>query len=712
MKKALSIILAVVMVVAMIPMAALSAFATTDATEIDTWAELVAIGLDTDGGNYILTADLAPTAEELSSFATIALLNINLNGNGKKITGFVGENALFTMTASGGNTVTVENLTVGADTEEYSSVAVLMKNVPEGTECTVRNVTVNAKKVAGTAEQGVSALVAAAKGKLTVENCVNNAEVDGLSRTGAFVGNYTGVDLTVKGCVNNAKITSNDKHYVGGIVGGTETGETATVTNSFVIENCVNYGEISGGGEVGGIVGGFLNNSTQSGTISIKNCKNYGDVFTTVLTSNWKTVGGVVGWYKTTDSILVDGFENRGDISGNGYTAGVIGSIDAKANVGQSITVNNVVNYGTVAGNGNNVAVGLVTSHTWTKLNIPMTVNNVVNYGVITSEKNRDAGLIAGTFQSNTTLTVNGIANFGTVKSLGNVAVGIGFLNGATSITFKNALNMGTVDGSAKRGSVVFANGEHSETEFVIENVINVGTISSAWTAGPILGLTKKATSLTLKNVVNAGAFNTGSGYAIGDYGTVASNLITVTNAAYTHTVTEGCDNGLGAPVTLAEALTKINAIEGFTFGKFKWADEAQTTLVQATPDAIGCQLSAVENGKLSVRFVATIKNTLMYKEVGFNVATNGGAATKLDCRNVYSTLAATDKSGATIKYTAEEFGGSFIYALTVEDVPAVGTVTFTVSPYAVDMDNTTTYTGSVYTVTLVDGVVTSIVEA
>lgn len=712
MKKALSIILAAIMVVAMIPVAAFSAFATTDATEIDTWAELVAIGTDTDGGNYILTADLAPTSEELSAFASIPLLNINLNGNGKKITGFAGENVLFTVAASGGNTVVIENLTVGADTETYKGAAVLMKNVPEGTECTIRNVTANAKKIVGTVEKGVSALVASAKGKLTVENCVNNTEVDGLVRTGAFVGDYTGIALTVKNCVNNAKITSNDQHYAGGIVGGTETISNVEETNTFVIENCVNYGEISGGGEVGGIIGGFRKDTTKSGTISIKNCKNYGNVFTTVLTSNWKTVGGVVGWYKTPDTILVDGFENRGDISGNGYTAGVIGSIDAKENLGQSITVNNVVNYGTVSGNGNNVSVGLVTSHTWSKLKIPMTVNNIVNYGTITSEKNRDAAILAGAFQSESTLTVNGIVNFGTIKSAGNCAVGIGFLNGATNITFKNVLNMGTVDGSAKRGSTVFANGENSVTVFVIENVVNVGTITSAWTAGPILGLTKKATSLTMKNVINAGVFETGSGFAIGDYGTVASNLITVTNAAYTHTVTEGCENGLGAPVTLAEALTKINAIENFTYGKFKWTDETQTALVVATPDAVGCQLSAVKDGKLSVRFVATIKNTLMYKEVGFNVATNGGASTVLDCRNVYSTLTATDTDGAQIKYTAEMFGGSFIYALTVENVPAVGTVTLTVSPYAVDMDETTTYTGSTYTVTLVDGVVTSVVEA
>ncbi len=115
----------------------------------------------------------------------------------------------------------------------------------------------------------------------------------------------------------------------------------------------------------------------------------------------------------------------------------------------------------------------------------------------------------------------------------------------------------------------------------------------------------------------------------------------------------------------------------------------------------VGVQNTTITDNKYSVRFVAVIGGELeSYTKLGFDVTVNGTDDYSNECRNVYSSIAG--KNDAT--YKAEQLGGKYIFAFAIKDIPtSVGTVTFTVKPYAYIGE--TKYEGTAYTVTYKAGV-------
>lgn len=90
-----------------------------------------------------------------------------------------------------------------------------------------------------------------------------------------------------------------------------------------------------------------------------------------------------------------------------------------------------------------------------------------------------------------------------------------------------------------------------------------------------------------------------------------------------------------------------------------------------------GTQVTAVnEQGKYSVRFVGTLHST-DYSAVGLLIRTAsqtyGGC-----CEKVYTSIL-----GDFDRYTAEALGGNYLFAWTIQNIPAdAGAVTFTVTPF------------------------------
>ena len=90
-------------------------------------------------------------------------------------------------------------------------------------------------------------------------NCKNYGSVSGKRGVGGIVGTQNNAEIT--DCENYGKITStSNSYYVGGI-----TGEC---TNSCVIFNCKNYGEVNGAGITG----------QQGSFLLIQKCENHGEV--------------------------------------------------------------------------------------------------------------------------------------------------------------------------------------------------------------------------------------------------------------------------------------------------------------------------------------------------------------------------------------------------------------------------------------------------
>ena len=101
-----------------------------------------------------------------------------------------------------------------------------------------------------------------------------------------------------------------------------------------------------------------------------------------------------------------------------------------------------------------------------------------------------------------------------------------------------------------------------------------------------------------------------------------------------------------------------------------------------------GCQLSAVAGGKFSTRFIGTV-DTLDYAQVGFAIQitdykTSSYAAQTYSAATVYESIVgrADDGVGGAVRYTAEDLGGSYIFALTVQNIPSDASVSFLVTAY------------------------------
>lgn len=115
-----------------------------------------------------------------------------------------------------------------------------------------------------------------------------------------------------------------------------------------------------------------------------------------------------------------------------------------------------------------------------------------------------------------------------------------------------------------------------------------------------------------------------------------------------------------------------------------------------------GCQESAVTDGKYDVRLIATV-DSKEYQTVGFLFSVTSESdlriyKTAYACKKVYQTLTG-NADGTIISYTAEELGGSYLMALTLEGLALTDkTVTIRVTPYSIDKNDAIFY-GSEYEV-------------
>ena len=198
--------------------------------------------------------------------------------------------------------------------------------------------------------------------------------------------------------------TSNS--YVGGLIG---------FCQNATIENCHNKANVSGIGNVGGIVG-FTGDTKKVGFGShITNSTNSGDILAT-----GDYVGGIVGWAR--DTYFTD-VVNSGDIKTSGE---IVGGISSRV-CGGSVT--NAQNSGNVEGTNN---VGGITGHlSWA------TITNVSNSGKIIG--NDYVGGLVGKGESNEAIDflVNGTLSItgcvGGINYVGGIA---GYLENTTDKNF------------------------------------------------------------------------------------------------------------------------------------------------------------------------------------------------------------------------------------------------------------------------------------
>lgn len=185
-------------------------------------------------------------------------------------------------------------------------------------------------------------------GNSVVTNCYNTCTVDGKGRTGGIVGNC--VIGSISGCYNSGKIRGGS--YTGGVAGeasGASSGDHIT------IEACYNIGNVHGTESVGGIVGnvavaysgGYVSNCYNRGEVignekvggiaggadNISSCYNMGTV------TGGTKVGGILG---SSGNGGVTNSYNLGDIFGNETVGGIVGDLNVRGGHFEIITSYNI----------------------------------------------------------------------------------------------------------------------------------------------------------------------------------------------------------------------------------------------------------------------------------------------------------------------------------------------------------------------------------
>lgn len=161
-----------------------------------------------------------------------------------------------------------------------------------------------------------------------VRSCVNYAPVSGKAdvtntRVGGIAGNFWSKASVLENDINYGAVSAGN--HLGGIVGQSEAGAT--------IRNCVNFGSISRvKNNGGGIVG------TTGGNLNIENCANHGKMRSA-------TTGGAVG--TGGGNVKLKSFLNTGSLNGFSHTGGFFGWTNAQ------ITVEDSANIGTLSGSSN-----------------------------------------------------------------------------------------------------------------------------------------------------------------------------------------------------------------------------------------------------------------------------------------------------------------------------------------------------------------------
>lgn len=153
-----------------------------------------------------------------------------------------------------------------------------------------------------------------------------------------YVEKGTVKDLTVRGTITLTG-SGSSSYGAGGIVGQLSGMEGS-------VQNCHSTVEITGGQNVGGIVG-YVSSGNSTATKSITGCVNTGNI-----TSNGNNAGGIVGYIS--GQVTVDSCYNRGTVTGGRWRAGGITAWLSNSNA----VIKNCYTTGDVKGDDSAAVVG------------------------------------------------------------------------------------------------------------------------------------------------------------------------------------------------------------------------------------------------------------------------------------------------------------------------------------------------------------------
>ena len=257
------------------------------AEDLMAFAEAINAGNDYSGKTVILTADIDLTGETWVPIGTA-------------------ENAFAGTFDGNGKTISNLKIEAGDFTGLFGYVS----------DATIKNVVLEDAQVSG--GERVGALIGRITGDAVVSDCsvVGDSTVAGSdSNTGGLIGEIVNGEVELTNLVNNAAVenTKSSNSRAGGIVGQVTTNANVTLID------CVNNGVVkTNNGYAGGIVSAY-----QSGTLTLDNCVNTGDL-------DGAYEGNMLGWYTDVRSITISS-------EGNVFDVNAIGCVDISISSNMSL---------------------------------------------------------------------------------------------------------------------------------------------------------------------------------------------------------------------------------------------------------------------------------------------------------------------------------------------------------------------------------------
>jgi len=690
LKKALSLLLAVVMVCATLTFGILAAplYDTTG----DTVTVTVPNGTDTPDSYVCTVVTTADALQAALANGKSVILGENIDMGGGKISSAM---SMADGTLFEGNGYSLYDFSLGSN-------AILTF----AGRATVQNLTIGTDEEGGLIQGTKGIFASPASTTVTYNNVEGYADIDGTHSIAAWGIELKG-NVYMNGCTANGTVTStrtapvsnaNQNRGFGGFFGWCE-GDGTTVS----MVNCVNNVDVEGLNSVGGFFG-----LMQKKSIVMKGCVNNGTITGKSYSGNtvWGYfVGGMIGSLYdvngTNQSILLEGCKNKGAVSGLDSVAGMVGGTAVNNNqLSFTVDIKTCHNYGAIQGNANIAGLlGYIKKNNFTgKINI----DACANYGEISGNKSYGTGGFIGNVEQNTgTITISNSENVGTVtNSVGNAGGFVGDC-GATTLSLKNCLNRGAVKAKHAVGAVM-AGG----AKLTIDGFINIGAITAS--GDYLANVTGNGTIASVKNSYGfgrlSGTANKNSAYLCAQGALEYADNKYLSVDGFTPKQKVDADAGIVDETTLGFAIADMAAAVTLLNTKYTDLDFAVGTdkaIYVTTPVLRATQETAPAEGLQKVRFIATINaDATALKSVGFRVSytyndgtqevvkgLTEGEPTPVACEWIYKSIKAIE-GGKTYTYTAASMGGDYVYALSVAGVPTnVGDVTFTVTPFTVDQN-------------------------
>ena len=487
MKKILSIVLALCMVLSVL---AVPAFAADPATTIGADAETagyiaptptVAKGTYTKLAAANLTA--APTsgnfeiqdADDWMAFENYANVrhfsfgtgvkifqtdNIDLTGKEcQGIANYTGR-GMFQGTYDGQG-YTISNMTIKPADGKWKSCAMFgltmngtcLKNIYMDSTCKI----VAPTTFEGNDNRGIGSISAWLHVKASIVNCYSAATIqvnhthNNIGVAGGIVGKATSAasfgDTQINNCTFAGRIEAPTYTRMGGILGRNES-------NYISITSCVNEGTINGLSHIGGVVGGVI------GVATITNCINNGSPKAN--TTGDGHLGGFAAIVESAATLTIENCTNNGVVStaADKFVGGFVGDVLGICNLSNSKNTGAVSGVQFVGG-----IIGQVNGKDKTS-----TVQNCINTGSVTVSNQDAAGIVGNVAQA---VTIKNCSNMGAITSK-NCAGGIASRSWASVLTVENCVNKGIINGAIKGGIVAqTVDTDTINTKIVFKNNIN-----------------------------------------------------------------------------------------------------------------------------------------------------------------------------------------------------------------------------------------------